>query len=91
MYGMKYKVALTILLPCSVLAANPPSLQQTCLKTVRQAVAPKALLSPAHTMEEELPLPNHMLSALRFYFETHSSTRSGDDSGFESDHEITLL
>ena len=58
---------------------------------MRQAVAAKALLSPAHTMQEELPLPNHMLDALKFYFETHSSTRSGDDSGFESDHEITLL
>ena len=73
-----------------VLAANPPSLQEACLKTVRQAV-PKGLLSPAHTQEQQLPLPNHVLSALQFHFETHPYTRSGDDSGFESEHEITLL
>lgn len=72
------------------LAATPPTLQDTCLKTVRQAVAPKGLCSPASTSEEQLPLPRHMLSALRFYFKTHSNTESGSDSGFESEHELTL-
>ena len=72
------------------LAANPPTLQDTCLKTVRQAVAPKGLHSPAIASEEQLPLPRHMLSALRFYFKTSSSVESGSDSGFESEHELTF-